>query len=234
MQKITLLLLMTIPFLSCHNNDVNSASKKEISERLSAASEAKSDYDASNYGVYKGIFIGSSGTIYVNIHNDGSVFAKMVIDGISYKFTAKETITEGKAITNLTFSDEKSSFDFSVQADGENPLVSNIKITGHPDSHVQIFKEYSFAHIKCYLGTFTGAKGGIFNLATTSDGYALGLAVAKEDSTAIYMDGSIDNETIQGSYEGGQFSATIKNNKVTGSWQNETQQKGTWEATRKL
>lgn len=234
MQKTTLLLLITFTLLSCQNNAENSTSKKEISEKLSEAPEAKSDYDVSNYGVYKGIFTGSSGTVYINIHNNGSVSAKMVIDGIVYKFTTKETIAEGKAISLLTFSNEKGSFDFSVQSNGENPIINNIKISGHPDSHVQIFKEYSFAQIKCYLGTFTGDKDGIFNLATTSDGYALGLAVAKGDTATIYMDGSIEKANIKGTYEGGQFSATIKNEKVTGTWQNDTPQTGSWTATRKL
>jgi len=232
MKKIIFLLFFSLSLFSCSKSEDSSSTPQD--DQLSTAPEAKEEYDASNYGVYKGVFVGSSGTVYVNINNSGSVSAKMVIDGVTYNFTTSEAVSDGVAIVDLTFSNGSSSFDFTVQADGEDPLIENLNISGHPNPYVQLFKEYSFAHIKCYLGTFSGDETGTFNLATASDGYALGLAIPNGEIEAIYMDGSLEEKSITGTFEGGTFSGTINNNNVSGTWQNDTPQSGNWTGTRKL
>lgn len=233
MKKIILLLVFSIALSGC-SDDSNDNNTPPDDSTLSTAPEAKVEYDASNYGVYKGIFVGSTGTVYVNINNSGSVSAKMIIDGTAYTFTTSESVTNGQNITALTFSNGSSSFDFTVLADGENPLIDNLNISGHPNATVQIFKEYSFAHIKCYLGTFSGDSSGVLNIATTSDGYVLGLALPNDQTYAIYMDGSITGNSISGTFEGGSFTGTINNNAISGTWQNSVPENGTWTGTRKL
>lgn len=238
MKKIIFLFIICFPLLSC--SDENNSNSASAVDQLSMAPEAKDDYDTSNYGVYKGIFVGSSGTIYVNINNNGSISAKMVINNITYNnFKTSEKVSEGQPIVGLTFSNGNSSFDFNVNADGENPFVNNMNISGHPNPYVQILKEYSFEQIKCYLGTFSGEKSGVYNLAIASDSknpnnYILGLAVINGETEAIYLDGSVNKNTINGAFEGGTFTGTIKKNTINGSWQDETPQSGTWTATRKL
>lgn len=233
MKNFILLLVFTITLSSCSKDDNNSSPAPEDS--LSTSPEAKVEYDANNYGVYKGIFVGSSGTVYVNINNSGSVSARMVIDGIATAFTTAESVTMGQEISGLTFSNGSSSFDFNVLADGENPSIDNINMSGHPNAAVQMFKEYSFAQIKCYLGTFIGSQSGVFNIATTADGYALGLAAPTGDPNAIYLDGTIENGTsLTGTFEGGTFIGTINNNEMSGSWQNSVPESGTWSGKRKL
>lgn len=233
MKNFILLLVFTITLSSCSKDDNNSSPAPEDS--LSTSPEAKVEYDANNYGVYKGIFVGSSGTVYVNINNSGSVSARMVIDGIATAFTTSESVTMGQEISGLTFSNGSSSFDFNVLADGENPSIDNINMSGHPNAAVQMFKEYSFAQIKCYLGTFIGSQSGVFNIATTADGYALGLAAPTGDPNAIYLDGTIENGTsLTGTFEGGTFTGTINNNEMSGSWQNSVPESGTWSGKRKL
>lgn len=234
MKKIILLLVFSMAFASCSDDDKNDTSTPPDDTALSTTPEALALHDASNYGVYKGIFVGSSGTVYVNINNSNSVSAKMVIDGTVYNFTTTESVSNGQDISGLTFTNGTSSFDFNVLADGENPLIDNLNISGHTNAYVQIFKEYSFAHIKCYLGTFSGDSVGVFNLATTSDGYALGLALPNDDMFAIYMDGSITGTSITGTFEGGTFSGTLNNNTISGTWQNSTPESGSWIGTRKL
>lgn len=234
MKKIILLLVFSLAFASCSDDDNNDSTPPSNDDTLSTTPEAVALHDASNYGVYKGIFVGSSGTVYVNINNSTTVSAKMVIDGTVYNFTTSETVTNGEDISGLTFTNGTSSFDFNVLADGENPLVDNLNISGHPNATVQLFKEYSFAHIKCYLGTFSGDSVGVFNLATTSDGYALGLALPNDDTFAIYMDGSVEGNSIIGTFEGGTFSGTINNNTISGTWQNSVPENGSWTGTRKL
>jgi len=231
MKKIILLFVFSMTFAGC-SSDNNDSSTPD--DNLSTAPEAKVEFDASNYGVYKGIFVGSTGTVYVNINNSGSVSAKMVIDGTAYNFTTSGTATNGQAIAALTFSNGSSSFDFNVLSDGEDPYIDNLNISGHPNANVQLFKEYSFAHIKCYLGTFSGDSSGVLNIATTSDGYVLGLALPNDDTNAVYLDGSVEENSIAGTFEDGTFIGTINNNSISGTWQNSAPESGTWTGTRKL
>ncbi|ESU23325.1 hypothetical protein FEDK69T_14840 [Flavobacterium enshiense DK69] len=241
MKKIILLLIFSLPLLGCADDNSNTPSKSTLTnDQLSNAPEAKEEYDVSNYGIYKGIFVGSSGTIYVNINNKGAISAKMVINDVTYNnFKTSEKIIEGQPIVGLTFTNGSSTFDFNVDADGENPFVDNMNISGHPNPFVQILKEYSFEQIKCYLGTFSGEKNGVYNLAIASDpknpnNYVLGLATIKGETQAIYLDGSVSKNTINGKFQGGTFTGTIKNNTIKGSWEDETPQSGSWTAKRKL
>ncbi len=231
MKKIILLFFLSIFTLGCNSSD-DPASATD--DGLATAPEAKAEYDDSNFGIYKGIFVGSSGTVYVNLNNSGNISAKLVIDGMTYNFTTSENVMEGVAISNLTFTSGESSFEFNVSATGEEPLIENIVIDGHPDSYVQIFKEYSFAQIKCYLGSFSGDDSGVFNLATTADGYALGLVVPNGETSAIYLDGTITGTSLSGTFEGGNFSGTLNGNTISGIWQNSVPESGTWLGTRKL
>lgn len=232
MKKIILLLFLSIFSFSCNSSDDSSSSA--TNDGLTNTPEAKAEYDGSNFGIYKGIFVGSSGTVYVNINNTGSISAKLVIDGTTHNFTTTESITEGLAINSLTFTSGTNSFEFNATATGEEPLIENIIINGHPNPYIQIFKEYSFAQIKCYLGTYTGDDSGVFNLATTADGYALGLVVPNGETSAIYLDGTITETSLNGTFEGGIFSGTISGNTISGTWQNSVPENGTWSGTRKL
>src|SRR5690348_4242 len=56
--------------------------------------EANASYDATGQGVYKGVVIGSSGTITFNIANDGTYSATLVIDGTTYELTTEGTYSE--------------------------------------------------------------------------------------------------------------------------------------------
>lgn len=232
MKKIILLLFFSIFIFSCNSNDDSSSGSTD--DGLATTPEAKAEYDDSNYGIYKGIFVGSSGTVYININNSGSISAKLVIDGSVHNFTTSETVTEGIAVNSLTFASGENSFEFNVSATGEEPLIENIVINGHPNPYIQIFKEYSFAQIKCYLGTYTGDDSGVFNLAITADGYALGLVVPNGETSAIYLDGTITENSLNGTFEGGIFSGTISGNSISGTWQNSVPENGTWSGTRKL
>ncbi len=232
MNKSILLFFLSILAFSCNSSDDSSSAAAD--DGLTNVPEAKAEFDDSNFGVYKGIFVGSSGIVYVNINNTGSVSAKLTIDGVVHNFTTSENVTEGLAINSMTFTSGSNSFEFNVSATGEEPLIENIVINGHPNPYIQLFKEYSFAQIKCYLGTYTGDDSGVFNLATTADGYALGLVVPNGETSAIYLDGTITETSLSGTFEGGIFSGTISGNTISGTWQNSVPENGTWSGIRKL
>lgn len=212
--------------MSCSSDDDSGTS-------LSNTPEAKVAYDNSNYGIYKGVFVGSSGTVLININNEGEIFAELVIDGNSSTYTTTETVTQGTTIYDLTFTNGSSSFDFYVDANGNYAEVYDISINGHPNASIYVVKEYSDALVECFKGTFNGDDTGVFNFIIT-DGEINGLGKPNGSTESVELFGIITNNTISGSFEGGSFSGTRNNNSISGSWENSFMESGNWSGSRKL
>ena len=119
MKKLFSLLFIVTFLISCSKD-----SSSDSTPSLSNTPIAKLEYDSSNFGIYKGIFTGSSGIITINIKNDGSLNATMVLDGTTYTFTTTETVAENQAISSLTFTSGAMSFDFNTDANGDNPNIN--------------------------------------------------------------------------------------------------------------
>jgi len=227
MKKIIFLFFIGLVLISCSNDDDNSGSS------LSNTPQAKAQYDNNNYGIYKGVFVGSSGNVLININNEGSLTATIVIDGVPYVFTTTEIVTEGTAITGLTFTSGTSSFDFNVGSNGSGPYVSNLSITGHPNASIDIIKEFSDALVMCFQGTYGGDDNGVFNLIIQS-GNVYGLAKSNGGTESIYLEGTLTASAISGVFTGGSFSGTLSSNSISGNWQNTVPETGTWSGQRTL
>ncbi len=228
MKKIILALLLALFTLSCSDDDNSS------SNNLSNTPMANATYDSNNYGIYKGVFVGSTGYVLININNDGTISAKLTIDNSTYNFTTVESVTIGQAISGLTFTNGSMSFDFNVSSNGSDPYISNINISGHPDATIEITKELSEHLVRCYNGTFSGdsSTGGTFNFLII-DNELTGLA-RNTDEGITDLWGSVSNNAISGQFEGGTFSGNINNNSISGTWQNGSTTNGVWSGTRKL
>ncbi|HEX9979776.1 MAG TPA: hypothetical protein VGB50_04335, partial [Flavobacterium sp.] len=75
MKKI-LLIAMTFLLITSCSEDSSSGGN------LSDTPDANAEHDTSNFGIYKGVFVGSSGVVTVNINNDNSITAKLRINGV--------------------------------------------------------------------------------------------------------------------------------------------------------
>lgn len=159
---------------------------------------AKAAYDNNNYGIYKGVFVGSSGTVVINVNNDNTITATLKVDGTTYNFTSTQTVQQNQA-TSINFSSGSNSFSFTADANGANPKVSNIVFTGHPDAAVAIMKETSSSLVKLYEGTYkenaAGGETGIWNMVITT---SLITGNAKSNGTSFHytMDGYVSNDHI--------------------------------------
>ena len=227
MKKFIFLFLVGQLFISCSSDSDSSG------PTFSNTPQAKSQFDNKNYGIYKGVFVGSSGHVLINIKNEGLVSATLNIDGTVYNFTTTESVSEGIAISGLTFTSGGFLFDFNVNADGSDPWISNINILGHPNADMDILKELSTALVMCYQGTYAGDDSGVFNMITQS-GEVYGLAMSGGDSESTYLEGLISGSAITGEFWGGSFSGTINGNSVSGNWQNTSLESGTWSGVRTL
>lgn len=232
MKKLFTLLFIGIFCIGC-----SSDSSSDSGGNFSDTPLAKAEFDGSNLGIYKGIFTGSSGVMTVNLMNDGTVGATLILDGVTHNFTTAEVVpTEGN-IDGLTFTSGNMSFDLHVSQNGENVEVSNINFPGHEMATLNLLKEYHDILVRCYEGSHSG--GGILNIVI-SDDYITGLVFTPGDEEgADWISGFLDGTTLSGTYgEGeGTFNGTLSGNNISGTWQSSNQQQpasGTWSCRRAL
>jgi hypothetical protein len=232
---LALTLIGTMTF-SC-SSDKDEPKQSQLTETPTANKK----FDSSNFGTYKGVFIGSTGTIVIN-QDENTKTAVLIIDGKEYTYTATETSTIGQATTGLTFKNGESSFDFNVGASGEVPNISNITIVGHPNASIEIQKEKSDKIVKCYVGISTDGDGksnpNAFNFCIFGESL---IGIAHNDSgTALIVTGTVVNNTFTGivEYIKGTVEANIKGTidgeKAEGTWVNKDNDKGLFKTVRVL
>lgn len=200
-----------------------SCSKKDTptNNNLTDTPAAKAQYDATNLGIYKGVFVGSSGTIVIDISNSGTLTATLKIDGVTYNFTTNQTVQINQP-TTLNFSNGSNSFTFTVSANGTNPTITNLIINGHPNAAILVVKETSTSIVKCYEGTFTGGDNGTFN-AVIYNSTIKALARSNVFNKNSEANGTVTNNQIAATgtvSTGATFAGTLNGNSFTGTWTN--------------
>ena len=145
--------------------------------------------DASNKGIYKGIIIGSSGTIKFDLANSGTTLtATLAIDGVTATLTASVTTQNGDTYVSAftgTWSGQPVGITFSVGAGGQNPTVTSFNIPGHASATFTLAKETSNALIECFEGTYSSTRPetGTFNLLLSRSLKLFGGAARKDGSS---------------------------------------------------
>ncbi len=209
-------LLILLLVLSCSNSDSNGDSNQTLSQVPSA----KSQYDNSNFGIYKGVFIGSSGTIILDISNSTNSFtATLIIDGVTHNFITNQTIQQNQT-TTINFVEGSNSFSFTVSANGSNPTITNLIINGHPNAALLVVKETSTILIKCFEGTFSGGFSGTFN-AVIYGNILKGITRGTSDIDIVTADGTVENNQINAmgnASNGATFVGNLNGNTFSGTW----------------
>jgi hypothetical protein len=225
-------LLITLILGSCSENDPYIS----FNDSSAAVPDALSQFDNSNFGIYKGVFVGSSGTILININNNGLISVSLTIDGVTYPFTSNVSITENQQ-TEITFAYQNNSFTFTVEADGSNPLITNVSIEGHPDASIIVVKENSSYVAKLYEGTYEGVgqnnDEGTFNAIVFNDEVYVLYKSTVYGSTSN-ASGAVDGNAISGvSSMGTVFTGNIDNDVMNGTWTTtQSNENGIWSLTR--
>lgn len=243
MRKLTIALLLVAGFVSCEKDDNNTNNTNTPTNTTPepykcatcvSTPEAKSDYDASSAGVYKGVLVGSSGTIALYLYNSGTeVKALVSFDGQNATLTSQSlsSWTPGQPISNAIFTGtingQSITAVFSVAANGQNPQVQ-VNIPGHT-VHVALYKETSTALVKNYEGTYIGDDNGTFNMTLHGTEYSIVIT-----SGGIMVDdlvnGAIDHLTNDKVEVKGAFSG----DDVSGTWKDDDGKQGTWSGKRTL
>lgn len=237
MKKTILILSILAGFIACNKSDDNNPKDDPYQcTTCINAPEARAEYDGSSAGVYKGILVGSSGTIALYLYNTGTeVRALVSFDGQSGTLACSTLSnwapgqTISSALFTGTINNEQISATFSVDANGQNPRVT-VLIPGH-DVHVALYKESSSTLIKSFEGTYSGDDNGIFNMVFSGNDFTIITEGGGDPVSGTLVNGAIHLEfngtTVDGAMDG--------NDAISGSWQETGGGKsGTWVAHRTL
>ena len=238
LKLLVVALIATFVFAGCSDDDTT----KKFSNEPTALEEN----DDVGQGIYKAVFIGSTGSILFNMDNkgDGKITATLVLDGRKYNLT-----TDGEFDQNGNFEDyfygtmedpDDIEIGFWAASDGDFEIY-NVTIPGHPNIHIEAFKEYSDAIVKVFEGTYTGSKSGTINLVArimdNGNGGVYGVGLGSEEGSETY---NINAEIFEGGFQGNgderSFSSEDNGsgNTITGTWSKGETETGTWTVKRTL
>lgn len=205
-------------------------SKDESGTGASVVFTANAAHNTSNYGVYKGVFVGSTGIIVIGLRNDNdNIVATIRINGTLHQFTTTGLLQANK-VTLLEFKNGNSSFIFEVDAEGGTPTISALNIEGHPDARIILFKERSDALVACYEGSFNGSQAGTWNVIVKQDELQ-GLLMSGSETALISGMVNADKTTTGDVSSGASFEGIFVGTKASGTWVNDAES-GTWEGIR--
>ena len=202
--------------------------------------EANASYNATGQGVYKGILVGSSGTITFYIANEGTTIkAVLEIDNMRIELTATGSYSTDTGFTGAftgTLNGSPVSISFAVNNSGSFE-VYNIVIPGHDDVEIHLIKELSDKLVVGFEGTFSGEPGGTFNLVArlNENGSGIWYAISRTNITeqvpqpvTSFFSGEITEAGIviggggdvdvDGEISGDNISGTWDNGDVSGTW----------------
>ncbi len=207
-------------FFSCSKDDA--AEPPCSCATCSRTPDALAVNDASAKGIYKGIVVGSSGTLSINIQNgSNNITGTLVIDGVSIALTSSVTYVDGQpylALFTGTYNNLPVVINFSVAVGGGTPTVISSDIPGHPNAVFTIAKETSTSLIEAFEGTYSKAgETGIFNIILSSGLGAWG-GIAKENGSSVVeeINGTyVNNEVID---ENGTVVGVITGDVLQGSF----------------
>lgn len=220
-------LLISMSFNSCSKDDEKEDDPPYSCTACVDTPDALPENDNSAKGVYKGIQVGSSGTLFIDIQNGSSTITGiMTLDGITATLTSNVAYVDGKPyVAPFTgeYDGNPVSLTFSVAIGGGEPKVISSDIPGHLDAVFTIYKETSTSLIEGYEGTYSnsGGESGTFNILLSR---ALNLwgGIAKDNSagsTPEDIDGTINGNNQLIESENGRVVGNLSGDEINGQFQ---------------
>ena len=159
-----------LSFNACKKDDTATPPTAFKCTNCKTTPDAVAANNNSSKGIYKGVVIGSTGTIMFDVANNGSaITAVMVIDGVTVNLTSAVTWIAGQAyIAPFTgmLNGSPVTINFSVGLSGGSPTITSSNIPGHPNASINIIKETSSNLVECFEGGYTTSlpETGTFNM----------------------------------------------------------------------
>ncbi len=231
---------LAIFFTSC-SKDTSEIIEEEIKPVDIVTVTATSANDTKSGGVYKGVLVGSTGSIKLVLQQDlKAIYIKF--DGVSKTLTTTDLAnwTSGQAITNATFTSGDWKVVFSVGAAGNDPVMV-VTIPGHSVRTAAV-KETSTSATTAFEGRFSvSGQSSTFNFVVKGTDTIMG-AILTTDAKSIGLFGRYRNNVIGATADTGtgrvQATGTINGNTASGTFTeigyggNNYNISGTWTATK--
>ena len=198
MKRMAVVAILVSFFTTCDKTD---NSFYVSPDQFPTSAETKSPFNNTTFGVYKGVIIGSSGTIVIRINNgDDIVKGYLSADNSFDTLSASQSVQLSQPIADLKFTGKFSSMTLSADADGSHASLSNISINGHDKVAGIVVHENSNLQVQCFEGTFSGGLSGIMNLVKigATDKSAPLYLLEKFDIDTVFYRGTgvLDNDTL--------------------------------------
>jgi len=236
-KKLSLIAFLFISLLSACSDDSGTYQCKDCAD----APEANAAYDLTGQGIYKGVLIGSSGTIKFDIANNSTaITAVLEIDGKTVTLTATGSYNVSTGYSGAftgTMEGGAVSITFTVTNAGVFTM-GTVTIPGHPNVIFGIYKEKSNKLVQAFEGTYSGDDAGTFNMVfrRNENGSGAWYVISRrtEDGLDSYFQGEV---SVDGAMVGGAqnvvITGTLDGDNVKGTWTNGAVS-GTWKGRRTL
>jgi len=193
---------LTSFFTSCKKND-SGGNNTYACATCNATPQGNALYDNSANGLYKGVVIGSTGSIKFDINNSNStISATLVIDGVTTVLISQVSAPpSGTYVSPFfgTMNGQPVMVTFSVNFDGTSPTITSSTIPGHPNATFIIAKETSTQMVRAFEGTYSNSlnETGTFNIlvSTILKGWK-GISKKTGATTTSNIEGSYANNIL--------------------------------------
>jgi hypothetical protein len=248
--RSALFFLLTMIIISCGSDDDSDDDEKPYTCSSCVDSpEALPANDTSGKGIYKGVVIGSSGTLKIDMDNDGSgISAILVLDGEQIELETESIYSSEGGFDGYFYNDngtETNTDDyeigFYINETGSSLEVYGISFPSpHDDVTIELIKETSYALIRVFEGTFSGDGGGIWNMMMVDDeDNELWYAVSRpsdgdSDDEDYFMGITQGSELSGGGGNNIEVAGTIDGDNIKGTWETYQGNSGNWKGKRTL
>jgi hypothetical protein len=228
MRNLLLAFVCVLSVVSC-KKDKPKTEEEPIA--LVTTPEAVAEHDSKSGGIYKGILVGSTGTIKISLQG-GSSTAVLTFNGETRTLTTNSlnNWSSGQAISNAVFSSGNWTMNFSVDPNGQNASIA-VTIPNHSVG-AELVKETSTTLVQAFEGTYSGAATGTWNFVVRGNAVR-GIRKWSQDNVKVPISGTLNGTTLNG--QG--YTGTINGNSASGTWTEDTPQfkgSGTWTGKRTL
>lgn len=164
MRKTLLAMLSAFTLLSCSTE--NESISNENSVELNQSQRNYLLESSSNIGIYKGVFTTNDsefrGIAEIQIISADGIFSLSsaqptaivtLNNGMVYEAKSNQVAQEGVAISNMEFTSENLTFNFSVEGNGSNAIVENVRFK-QTDAGILVAKHTNFAPVMPITGTY--------------------------------------------------------------------------------
>jgi len=233
-----LMLLASLALLQCSDDDDDYSCKSCVD-----SPEAVAANDNSGKGIYKGVVVGSSGTIKLNIANTGTTISgELIIDGQTITLAPYQNDGvydggyEGYLSGTMSVANDVLVWVY-FNSTGTSYYADFEVLPGHPDADIEIMKEYSTQLIEAFEGTFSGDESGTFNLVLYRDANGNGewYALSKDSENEMsYHYGDIDDDDLSSVTQDVIIVGEVDDDEVDGTWEVTGGGSGRWKGKRTL